>query len=300
MWDNYRGIMNNTELKGIKSKPIPKDFDLYSLIMPDDLKKEFSDNKEGSVESIETVENGMKRLRIDSIFEKYIPNNDWYIFFHDELIKKYFKNIEEQFKKSTESTETIYPKTENIFRAFQLTPIKKIKVVIIGQDPYPGICKKTNVPFANGLAFSVNKECSIPASLRNMYKELKYEGFKVPDTGELESWSKQGVFLLNTQLSVEKGNANSHRFWKKFTDNVITHLCTKNNDGLVFVLMGGNALKKYKLIPKNKHTKFVITSHPSPLGYKKDLRSYPPFFESNIFKKINMKLIELKKEGIKW
>lgn len=293
MWDNQDYKFTKLE----RTVQIPDDFDLYSLLMPQEKKE---DEETENEDSIEEIENGMKKLRIDSIFEKYIPKNDWYKFFYDELNKKYFKEIEEKYQTSLDKKVEIYPKIENLFRAFNLTPINKIKVIMIGQDPYPGICKKTDVPFANGLAFSVNKECSIPASLRNMYKELKYEGFKVPKTGELENWSNQGVFLLNTQLSVEKGNANSHRFWREFTDNVIKHLCEERGKGLVFVLMGGNALKKYKLIPKHRTKKFVITSHPSPLGYKKNLRSYPPFFESNIFKNINAKLLLLQEEEIKW
>ena len=288
MWDDnnyYR--FNNLRTNDII---IPPGFDLP--MSPEEEKKEESE--------IEEVIGGMEKIRISSIFEKHIPQNDWYMFFNDEMIKEYFKNIEIKFIESTQNKEIkIYPKIENIFRAFKLTNLKKIKVVIIGQDPYPGVCRKTNVPYANGLAFSVNKECSIPGSLRNMYKELEYEGFSVPKTGELEDWAKQGVLLLNTQLSVEERNPNSHRFWNEFTDNVIKHICELNKS-IVFVLMGGNALKKYKLIPKNKLTKFVITSHPSVLGYKKNLRSYPPFFESNIFKNINNKLNQLSEKDIKW
>ena len=239
-----------------------------------------------------------EEVKEESIFMKYIPKNDWYEFFKQEINKPYFKDIENKYKESIKS-KTVYPNQKQIFRAFSLTSINNLKVIIIGQDPYPGICRKTNVPYANGLAFSVNKECSIPQSLKNMYKELINCGYKKPKTGELEKWATQGVFLLNTQLSVEKGNANSHRFWNKFTDNVIKYIGSKNKK-VVFVLMGGNALKKYKLIPKNKNTKNVITSHPSPLGFKKKLRSYPPFYNSEIFLKINNKLRELGREKIKW
>ena len=156
-------------------------------------------------------------------FKKYIPNNDWGKILLDEFKKPYFKNIETKFLESAEK-HFIYPKKKNIFRAFKLTPISKLKVIILGQDPYPGSCRKTNKPYANGLAFSVNKGCSIPASLRNMYKELERVNIKRPSTGELEPWAKQGVFLINTQLSVEQGNANSHKFWGKFTDNIIKYI----------------------------------------------------------------------------
>ena len=233
-----------------------------------------------------------------SIFQKYIPDNDWKDFFIKEMGEDYFKDIETKFKESSKKT-LIHPRKKQIFRAFHLTPLSKIKVIILGQDPYPGQCKKTKKPFANGLAFSVNKSCSIPMSLRNMYKELDRVGIKPPKTGELEPWAKQGVFLINTQLSVEQGNANSHKFWNKFTDNVIKYISSLNKN-LVFVLMGGNALKKYKLIKKNKNTKLVITSHPSPLSHKRTLKSYPSFTGSDIFLNINKKLKELGQESINW
>lgn len=290
------------------SKNITDDLDDYTEI-PKDFKIEvpkFCDLDSIEIESkevpkdddVEVVENGMEKLRVSPLFEKYIPQNDWYMFFKDEIAKDYFKNIEDQYRESMKKT-IIYPKKSQMFRAFNLTPIKSLKVVIIGQDPYPGQCPKTYKPYANGLAFSVKKECSIPKSLKNMYRELERSGFKAPKTGELENWAKQGVLLLNTQLSVEKGKANSHRFWNEFTDNVIKYISSQNKN-IVFVLMGGNALKKYKFIKKGKNTKLVITSHPSPLGFKKNLKSYPPFWESNIFVNINNKLNELKLTKIKW
>ena len=291
MWDSMNHDDNDT-YKG----EIPDDFDLYSLVMPDKLKRE--EKEEIKEDDIETVKDGMKSLKISTIFDKYLPNNDWYPYFCDEMSKDYFKTIEEQYKKSLENS-FVYPKRCNIFRAFNLTSKKNLSVVILGQDPYPGVCPKTRKPYANGLAFSVNKECSIPGSLRNMYKELDRCGLKVPKTGELESWSKQGVFLMNTQLSVEKGKRDSHKFWQKFTDNVIKHIATLDKK-IIFVLMGRSALKKYKFIPKNKKTKIIITSHPSSLSFKRKLRSYPAFYESNIFIKINNKLEELGLRQINW
>jgi uracil-DNA glycosylase len=280
MWDSINKFGDDLD----PNIEIPKGFDIYSLIMPKE-------------EITKEIENGIEKLEVSSLFDKYLPDNDWYPFLQEEIGKEYFKNIEEKVKKSFENG-LIYPEKKNIFRAFELTPLKNIKVIIIGQDPYPGVCKKTNIPYANGLAFSVNKECSIPASLRNMYKEMERCGLTIPNTGELEKWAKQGVFLLNTQLTVVKGKPNSHKFWQKFTDNIIKYLGTLDKK-LVYVLMGGNALSKYKYISKN-NARFVITSHPSPLSYKKKLKSYPAFYGSNIFLDINENLRKLKLKEIKW
>lgn len=300
-WDN-----NYNNIDNLNDVIIPDGFDLYSLLMSEDILSEIKQQDleipklyEEDESEIEEVIGGMQKIRVSSIFEKYIPKNDWYMFFTDEMVKEYFKTIEEKYLESIKNEIEIYPKMENIFRAFNLTSLKNIKVVIIGQAPYPSRCQNTKVPYANGLAFSVNKECTIPASLKNIYKELEYEGFNIPKTGDLEHWGKQGVLLLNTQLSVEKRNPNSHKFWQQFTDNVIKHICGLDKR-LVFVLMGENALKKYKLIPKNTITKFVITSHPSLLDFTKKLHAYPPFYHSNIFKNINKKLIEMEENDIKW
>ena len=231
------------------------------------------------------------------------PKNDWKDFFEQESNKDYFKEIIQKYQEMVDKAELvntkIYPKKEEIFRAFELCSIKKLKVIIIGQDPYPGECSKTKIPYANGLAFSVKNECTIPASLKNMYDELENSGYKKPENGNLEKWAEQGVFLLNTQLSVTKGVTNSHKFWKEFTDNVIKYLCNKK-DKMIFVLMGGNAIDKMKVIENQNKFKFIITSHPSPLGYKKTSKGYPPFYDSKIFKKINKELQLNVRKTIKW
>jgi len=222
-----------------------------------------------------------------------IKNKSWKKIFDEEQSSEYYKTINNKYNKSIENN-IVYPEKENIFKAFELTNFNNIKVVIIGQDSYYSLCKKANIPFANGLAFSVNKECNLPPSLKNIFKQLNYNR----TNGDLTDWAKQGVLLLNTQLSVVKGKPNSHRFWKKFTDNIITHINDKLNN-VIFVLWGGNALKKLKIIDQDKHHLF-ISSHPSPLGFKKKLKTYQPFYNSDIFNNINKKLKELNKKQIKW
>ena len=232
-----------------------------------------------------------------------IPSNDWKDFFTEEIQKPYFQEIKKQYENMIEKAEVvntkIYPKKEEIFRAFDLCSLKKLKVLIIGQDPYPGECSKTGIPYANGLAFSVQNECSIPISLKHMYDEVEKSGYKRPENGNLERWAEQGVFLLNTLLTVTKNQPNSHRFWKKFTDEVIKYICRKK-EKLVIVLMGNNAIDKLKIIEKKDGFSFIITSHPSRLGYKKTPRGYQSFYNSKLFRKINCELQRNVRKIIKW
>jgi len=221
-------------------------------------------------------------------------NKTWKKIFDEEYSSKYFKTIEDKYNKEINKKQIVYPNNNDIFKAFDLTNFNKIKVIIIGQDPYYSICKKTTIPFANGLAFSVNKGCNIPSSLKNIFKLLKIES----SHGDLTNWAKQGVFLLNTNLTVTKGKPNSHKFWKKFTDNIIQHI-SNDLDNVIFVLWGNNALSKKKFIDEDKHHIF-ISSHPSPLSFKRPLKTYSSFNESDVFNKINKKLIELNKKPINW
>lgn len=278
---------NNSEY----SREIPKDFK-FNIYFNNNI-----DKKEDTVSESPELEilNEMNKIEISKTFDKYIPNNDWYLYFCDEMSKTYFKFIEYRFNEY----KNIYPKKEDIFRAFKSTPLNKIKVLILGQEPYHDICKKTNKPCANGLAFSVNKECSIPSSLQNMYNELERTGFKKRNTGDLEDWAEQGVFLLNSLLSVEKENPNSHIFWKKFTNNVIKFIIEQNKK-IVLVLMGRKALVKMKFIKKRETLKIIITSHPSRVSFKKKLKTFPSFYKSNIFLNINKALKELGHSEIKW
>ena len=191
------------------------------------------------------------------------------------------KEIDEQ-----RLTKTIYPPKEQVFKVFDLA-LEDIKVVILGQDPYH------NPDQACGLSFSVNGGVALPKSLINIYKELHDDlGIKPAKTGNLESWFKQGVFLLNAVLTVEKNSPASHSKmgWENFTDYIIENISEKN-ENVVFVLWGSYARSKNKLIDSSKH-KIIESAHPSPLS------AYRGFFGSKIFSQINSYLAKNDRETI--
>lgn len=198
-----------------------------------------------------------------------------------DKLNNMIKEIDEQ-----RLTKTIYPPKEQVFRVFDL-PLKYIKVVILGQDPYH------NPGQACGLSFSVNDGVPLPKSLINIYKELHDDlGIKPAKTGNLESWFKQGVFLLNAVLTVEKNSPASHSKmgWENFTDYIIENISEKN-ENVVFVLWGAYARSKNKLIDPSKH-KIIESAHPSPLS------AYRGFFGSKVFSQINSYLAENDRETI--
>ena len=207
--------------------------------------------------------------------------NDWYIILNDEINKDYFRKlisfIKEEYKK-----ETIYPKQAEIFKAFRNTSYKDTKVVILGQDPY----HEENQ--AEGLAFSVKHGVEKPKSLINIFKELKDDlGYSIPESGSLVSWSEQGVLLLNTVLTVKKGEANSHKDlgWERFTDEVIRKLNEKE-EPIVFILWGRPARSKKALIT-NKNHYIIESAHPSPLSAYNGFFGSRPFSKTNNFLKAN-------------
>ena len=208
----------------------------------------------------------------------------WYELLKDEFEKDYFLKLR-KFIKNEYKTKQIFPHPKNIFKAFELTPVNDVKVVILGQDPYHGANQ------AHGLAFSVQEDIKIPPSLNNIYKEL-YDDLNIPikRSGNLESWAKQGVLLLNSVLTVESGKANSHKNigWEKFTESVIS-LISKKKEILVFLLWGSYAHKKEDFIESNNHL-ILKSVHPSPLS------AYNGFFGSRHFSKANN---FLKKNNIK-
>lgn len=209
----------------------------------------------------------------------------WFEVLKDEFEKPYMKSLKSFLQQEKQAGFTIFPKGSDIFNAFKHTPFEKVKVVILGQDPYHGVGQ------AHGLSFSVQKGIVPPPSLKNIYKELAHEfpDFKIPNHGELTSWADQGVLLLNATLTVRAHTAGSHqnKGWEQFTDKVITELSTKRS-GLVFILWGNYAKQKESLIDQSKH--FIIKSaHPSPFS------AYNGFFGSKPFSKTNE---ILKKEGI--
>ena len=213
----------------------------------------------------------------------------WKKVLEGEFKEKYFKYLTE-FVKLEYKQLTVYPPARFIFNAFDLTPFDKVKVVILGQDPY----HQPNQ--ANGLAFSVSNGIKIPPSLVNIYKEIESDiGQKtINKDGDLEVWAKQGVLLLNATLTVKANQAGSHqnKGWEKFTDAVIKILSDKK-ENLVFILWGSYAQKKGLVIDENKH--LVIKSvHPSPLS------AYGGFFGSKPFSQTNAYLIFSGKEPIVW
>ena len=207
-------------------------------------------------------------------------NNSWDNYLKSEFEKDYFKRLEEFVDKEYE-TNTIYPPKDLIFNAFITCPLEKIKIVIIGQDPYH------NPGDAMGLSFSVPKGIKVPPSLQNIYKEMHDDiGIDIPTSGDLTKLSKKGVFLLNATLTVKENRPLSHKGygWETFTDNVIKLISEKTNN-VVFILWGRNARDKKYLIDQTKH--FIIESaHPSPLS------AYNGFFGSKPFSKANKYLMQ--------
>ncbi|MBR4448432.1 uracil-DNA glycosylase [Methanobrevibacter sp.] len=214
--------------------------------------------------------------------------NNWDLALKEEFEIEYFQKVMD-FIDGEYLTKTIYPPYEEIFNAFKLTPIDNVKVVILGQDPYHEAGQ------AHGLAFSTPEGRPIPRSLKNIFKEINAEyGFPIPESGCLESWAKQGVFLLNTVLTVEDGNANSHSKcgWQTFTDDVIKILNNRNQP-IVFLLWGKQAEKKKELITNPNHL-VLITSHPSPFSARRG------FLGCNHFKLANEYLAKNNMEEINW
>ena len=212
---------------------------------------------------------------------------DWNDALKKEFKKEYFINLKQTLKNKKSSGEIIYPPQDEIFNAFNLCPLSDVKVIIIGQDPYHGEKQ------AHGLSFSVKHTTKLPPSLKNIFKELNRDlGVSIPKTGNLESWAKQGVLLLNSVLTVTKQSPGSHRKigWEVFTDKVIDILNDKEN--IIFILWGNDAKKKAQRIDKTKHY-ILESSHPSPFSVKN-------FSGNSHFSKINKLLKKLKRPMIKW
>ncbi|MFY8298331.1 uracil-DNA glycosylase [Pseudoalteromonas sp. SS15] len=214
----------------------------------------------------------------------------WSDFIAEQSQQTYLKDtLEYVAQKRTEGV-TIFPPEQQVFSAFDATPFEQIKVVILGQDPYHGPDQ------AHGLCFSVLPGIKPPPSLANMYKELvqDIEGFSIPDHGYLMPWAEQGVLLLNTVLTVEQGQAHSHKHlgWEKFTDKVIDEI-NQHSEGVVFLLWGAHAQKKGKNIDKTRHH-VLHAPHPSPLS------AHRGFFGCKHFSKTNELLTSLGKTPINW
>ena len=212
----------------------------------------------------------------------------WKTALKDEFNKEYFLEIK-NYLENEYSTFQVYPKKGQIFNAFDRTPFNQIKVVILGQDPYHGPNQ------ANGLCFSVNKEITIPPSLKNIFKEIRDDlAIEIPTHGDLTSWAEQGILLLNATLTVRRSEPNSHQKigWQNFTDAAIKAISDKK-ENIIFILWGNNAKKKIELINQDKHH-ILQSVHPSPFAARNG------FFGCKHFSKTNKILESLDKSPINW
>lgn len=203
--------------------------------------------------------------------------NDWLPALAPEFRKPYYKKLYE-FIREEYNTKQIFPPAEDIFNAFHLTPLGKVKVVILGQDPYHDVGQ------AHGLCFSVRPGIETPRSLVNIYKELHDDlGCKIPNNGYLEKWAKQGVLLLNTLLTVQAHQAFSHKGkgWEQFTDAAIKVL-NEQDRPMVFILWGRPAQEKKAFLNNPKHL-IIESPHPSPLSAGRGFFGSRPFSRTNIF-----------------
>lgn len=213
----------------------------------------------------------------------------WLTHLKGEFTAEYMQNLSEFLREEKSNGQIIYPSGNAIFAAFNKTPINKVKVVILGQDPYHGPNQ------AHGLSFSVPKGLRTPPSLMNIYKEINNDlGITIPPHGNLETWAQQGVLLLNSVLTVRQSQAASHqgKGWEQFTDQVI-RLLNEQQEGVVFMLWGNYAHKKGQIISRDKHC--VLTApHPSPLS------AHRGFLGCQHFSKANEYLSQLDKTPIDW
>jgi len=203
--------------------------------------------------------------------------NDWNGVLKDEFEKEYFEKLTD-FVKTEYKSEVCFPPVKDIFNAFEMCSFSNTKIVILGQDPYHGKGQ------AHGLSFSVPEGMKIPPSLRNIFKELTSDlGVDSPTQGDLTSWAKQGVLLLNATLTVRKSKPISHQKqgWEEFTDSVIKTISNKK-ESVVIVLWGKFAEQKVSLIDESKHC-IITSSHPSPFSAHRGFLGSKPFSKTNEF-----------------
>lgn len=214
--------------------------------------------------------------------------DSWKALLKEEFTKPYFAELKANLAYAKKQGKTIYPRGSLIFNAFNTTPVDRVKIVILGQDPYH------NPREAMGLSFSVPRDVRIPPSLKRIYKELNDDiGVSIPSHGDLTAWAEEGVLLLNAMLTVEKNKAGSHRKlgWQSFTDAAI-RLLSEHKDHIVFMLWGNFAKSKAALIDTDKHL-VLQSAHPSPLAGN-------AFFGNHHFSKANEFLVQHGQKAIDW
>lgn len=213
---------------------------------------------------------------------------DWNPLLRGEFEKPYWATLQE-FVRDERSRHVVYPAHDEVFAAVHLTPYAETRVMILGQDPYHGPRQ------AHGLCFSVKRDVAIPPSLANIHAELRNDlGYEPPSHGNLESWARQGVLLLNATLTVRAGQAGSHqgKGWETFTDQVI-RVVNDKTDPVVFILWGSYARKKKALVDTSRHA-VIESAHPSPLS------AYNGFFGSRPFSRANEALIARGRQPVDW
>lgn len=215
------------------------------------------------------MENIKSEIKLDSSWKPHL---------HLEFESDRMKTLNRFLAAEHQAGKTIYPRGDEYFAALNLTPFDKVKVVIVGQDPYHGPGQ------AHGLCFSVQDGVRFPPSLKNIFKELHDDvGVKIPQSGSLKKWAEQGVLLLNAVLTVEDGKAASHqgRGWEEFTDRII-HVLNEEKENLVFILWGSYAQKKASFVDRQRH--LVLESvHPSPLSAHRGFFGTKPFSRTNAY-----------------
>ncbi|WP_373998349.1 uracil-DNA glycosylase [Bdellovibrio bacteriovorus] len=215
------------------------------------------------------MENSKSEIKLDSSWKRRLQSE-----FDSERMKTLREFLVQEYKKG----KTIYPRGEEWFAAMNLTPFDKVKVVIVGQDPYHGPGQ------AHGLCFSVRDGVRFPPSLQNIFKELNSDlGLQIPKSGCLTKWAEQGVLLLNAVLTVEDGKAAAHqkKGWEEFTDKII-HLLNEEREHLVFILWGSYAQKKAAFVDRKKHL-VIEAVHPSPLSAHRGFFGTKPFSKTNAY-----------------
>ncbi len=230
----------------------------------------------------------MDKIIMEINIVKTLTCTSWRDKLAEEINKDYFISLAE-FIDNEKKSYAIYPSEDKVFNAFNSTPFEKIKVVVLGQDPYHGTGQ------AHGLAFSVQADIPFPPSLRNVFQEYATDlGYSIPSCGDLTKWAHEGVFLLNTVLTVRANEPHSHKDkgWEVFTDKVI-QIISEKKEHVVFILWGKPAQSKVKLIDPSKHL-ILNAPHPSPLS------SYRGFFGSQPFSKTNAYLREHGIKEIDW
>ncbi|MDP2174922.1 MAG: uracil-DNA glycosylase [Bacteroidota bacterium] len=218
-----------------------------------------------------------------------INSNYWQFLLQEEFKKPYFRSLMLFLESEKKNLHKVFPPESDIFKSFELCGFENLKVVIIGQDPYHGLGQ------AHGLAFSVNYNCPIPPSLRNIYKELINDvGITMPSHGNLDKWANQGVLLLNSTLTVRANEAGSHqkKGWEEFTDNVIKTI-SEHKKNVVFILWGKFAKSKSVFIDRHRHL-VLESAHPSPLSV------HQGFFGNQHFSKCNSYLVDKGFTAIDW